>query len=90
MSRIGRHGSSERSARGVGRVEIDDEVVIELINLVRHPQAAAGQAAERPHADRVVHDPRQPHLAGRIAGDEPGGDREEAENDERPDDEFHE
>jgi hypothetical protein len=69
---------------------MDDEAVIEFVIPVPPSQAPTAQAAERPHPDRVVHDPGQPHLAGRIAGDEPDEDGEEAEGDERPDDEFHE
>jgi hypothetical protein len=80
----------ESSSSGIGRVGVDDEVVIELVVSVQHSQAATAQTSERPHPDRGVHDPGQPDLAGCIAGDEPDDDREEAESGERPDDEFHE
>jgi hypothetical protein len=87
---VGGDDGTERSSRGIGRVGVDDEAVIERVILVLHAQAATTQAAKRPHPDRVVHDPGQPDLAGRITRDEPGDDREEAESGERPDDEFHE
>jgi hypothetical protein len=87
---VGSDDGTECSSRGIGRVGVDDEAVIELVIPVPLSQAPTAQAAERPHPDRVVHDPGQPHLAGGIASDEPDDDGEEAESDERPDDEFHE
>lgn len=49
----------------------------------------ARQPAERPHPDRVVDDPGQHHLSRTVAREHPDQDRDEAEGNERPDDEFH-
>lgn len=53
-------------------------------------ESPTSEPAERPHPDRVVDDARQHRAARGIARDEPDQDREEAEDDERPDEEFHE
>ena len=90
MCGAGSDDSAECCPRGIGSIGVDDEVVIELVVPVPVSETPSRDAAQGPHPDRVVHDPGQPHLAGCIADDEPGDDREEAESDERSDEEFHE
>ena len=69
---------------GTGRA-IDSHLVVPR----SLPQGMARQAAESPQPDRVVDEPGQPNLAGRIARHEPGQDRDKTEDCKRPDDPFH-
>jgi hypothetical protein len=48
-----------------------------------------GQSPEGPHPDRLIDDPWQPRPTGIIAWDEASDDRDEAEDDEHDDEQFH-
>ena len=51
--------------------------------------APSNRLAHQPHADRLVDDPGQPDAPGRVARQEADEDREEAEDGQRPDEQFH-
>ena len=81
-----RRGHHEPGWRVRGAAELD---AIGL-RLGPFPEWAARQATEDPHPDRVVDDRGQAHATRVVARSEADPDRDEAENDKRPDDPFHE
>ena len=54
------------------------------------PERAARQAAQGPHPDRVVDDRGQAHATRVVTRSEADRNRDETEDDERPDDPFQE